>query len=240
MELKDGPSPQTKAPAPQPDGGEFSTFLTEDTEDDRILKFSMWGAIGLHAVLLLINFPTFIADAVPDEPKEKAIFVVEQIKFRPPIIEKERIPPKQVKRVPIPDPDPDAPEPLRLDDPEPVLDLPDIDEDFLDIPDAPPAPPQQVGPIIVSGEVRKPEKLHAPQPNYTEIARRARIQGIVIVQAIIDRNGEVTHVKILKGLPMGLSEETIKTIKQWKFKPATLRGKPVDVYFNLTVNFKLQ
>ena len=45
---------------------------------------------------------------------------------------------------------------------------------------------------------------------------------------------------MLKGLPMGLSEAAVSAVKQWKFKPATLRGKPVDVYFNLTINFTLQ
>ena len=60
------------------------------------------------------------------------------------------------------------------------------------------------------------------------------------MQAIIDKAGMVTNVKVLKGLPMGLSEEAVKAIKSWKFKPATLNGKPVDVYYNLTVNFRLQ
>ena len=62
----------------------------------------------------------------------------------------------------------------------------------------------------------------------------------MIVQAIIDKQGAVTNVKVLKGLPMGLSEQAVEAIKKWKFKPATLNGKPVDVYYNLTVNFRLQ
>jgi protein TonB len=77
------------------------------------------------------------------------------------------------------------------------------------------------------------------QPNYTEVARKSRIQGIVIVEAIIDKDGNVDHVKVLKGLPMGLSEEAESAVKKWKFRPGTLGGQPVDVIFNLTVNFTL-
>ncbi len=62
----------------------------------------------------------------------------------------------------------------------------------------------------------------------------------MIVQAIIDKQGNVTNVKVLKGLPMGLEEAAVDAIKQWRFRPATLNGKPVTVYYNLTVNFKLQ
>ena len=95
------------------------------------------------------------------------------------------------------------------------------------------------GPIHVGGDVRKPEKVFAPAPRYTEIARKARVQGVVIVQAIIDEQGDVTDVKVLKALPMGLDEAAVETVRTWKFKPATLNGKPVEVYYNLTVNFRL-
>ena len=74
----------------------------------------------------------------------------------------------------------------------------------------------------------------------SEIARKARIQGVVIVEAIIDKTGNVTNVKILKGLPMGLDQAAADAVKKWKFKPATLNGKPVAVIYNLTVNFRLQ
>ena len=71
-----------------------------------------------------------------------------------------------------------------------------------------------------------PVKIKAPQPQYTEIARKARIQGVVIVQAIIDKQGNVTSVKLLKGLPMGLDKAAVDAIKRWRFEPATLARVP--------------
>ena len=94
--------------------------------------------------------------------------------------------------------------------------------------------------LFVGGNVRKPEKISSPQPQYTAEARKARVQGVVIAQALIDQEGYVTELKILKGLPLGLSEAAEEVIRRWRFKPATLNGKPVAVYYNLTVNFRLQ
>ncbi len=84
-----------------------------------------------------------------------------------------------------------------------------------------------------------PRKVYSPAVEYTENARRARIQGTVIVQAIIDEQGQVREVKTLKGLPLGLSEQAEKTIKRWRFEPASFQGNPVAVYYNLSVNFRL-
>ncbi len=91
----------------------------------------------------------------------------------------------------------------------------------------------------VGGDVQKPEKISSPPAPYTREAREARIQGVVIAQAVIDEEGRVTQVKILKGLPYGLSESAAETLKTWRFKPATLNGQPVAVYYNLTMNFRL-
>ncbi|MEO8219104.1 MAG: TonB family protein, partial [Acidobacteriota bacterium] len=95
-------------------------------------------------------------------------------------------------------------------------------------------------PIRVGGDVLAPRVKKRVEPSYTEIARKGRIQGVVIVEAIIDRNGNVTDVRVLKGLPMGLSDAAMDAVRQWKFSPGTLQGRPVPVIFNLTVNFQMQ
>ncbi len=95
-------------------------------------------------------------------------------------------------------------------------------------------------PVRVGGNVKAPIVIEPrAEPKYTEIARKARIAGIVIIEAVIDRDGNVTEARILKGLPMGLEQEALNAIRQWKFKPGTLNGQPVPVYYNLTVNFRL-
>jgi len=93
--------------------------------------------------------------------------------------------------------------------------------------------------LRVGGEVSAPVKIEGPKPEYTDIAHRARVQGVVIVQATIDENGDVTDAKVLKGLPMGLDQKAIEAVHQWKFQPATRNGEPVKVYHNLTIEFRL-
>lgn len=96
-----------------------------------------------------------------------------------------------------------------------------------------------VGPLRVGGDVKAPRISNKVDPEYTEVARRARVQGIVILEAIIDKQGNVDNVKVIRGLPMGLSESAVQAVKRWKFRPGTMNGRPVDVIFNLTVNFRL-
>ncbi len=218
---------------------ELRTYAEEDSEDKR----NFWVGLGIaavaHIALLLVYFPKSSADEEFEREKPK-VYVVQQVRFQPPPPpQQQEIPKPKAKKVPIPDPTPDEPEPIRLEDEiEPEIDLPDTDLIF-DIPDGPP-PIAPSGPIHVGGDVRAPEKIKAPSPQYTEIARKARIQGVVIIQAIIGKDGTVQNVKLLKGLPMGLDKSAMDAVKNWKFKPATLNGKPVAVYYNLTVNFSLQ
>jgi protein TonB len=105
---------------------------------------------------------------------------------------------------------------------------------------APPSAPVSDAPIQVGGAVLKPEVLVRTEPRYTELARRARVEGVVVIQAVIDERGYVTDVQLLRGQPMGLDQAAMDAVKTWRFKPATLHGQPVKVYFNLTVNFTLQ
>jgi len=95
-------------------------------------------------------------------------------------------------------------------------------------------------PIRVGGPVSAPELIKRINPEYPEVARKARIQGVVILEAIIDKEGSVTNVRVLRGLPMGLSDAAQNALMRWKFKPAMMNNRPVSVYYTLTVTFTLQ
>ncbi len=95
-------------------------------------------------------------------------------------------------------------------------------------------------PYTVDGEIVKPPRVIETQvPHYTPEAKEARLQGVVVVAATIDREGRVAAVEVLKGLPMGLSEAAAEAVRAWRFEPATLEGEAVDVIYNLTINFRL-
>lgn len=100
--------------------------------------------------------------------------------------------------------------------------------------------PEALGqPLQVVDGVTPPVKMFTPRPRYPAEAKRNGVQGTVIVQAIIDKKGRVDVVKVLQGLPHGLSEAAVEAVKKWRFKPAKYYGEPVDVYYNLVVNFRL-
>lgn len=94
--------------------------------------------------------------------------------------------------------------------------------------------------LRVGGGVSKPEILTSVPPKYTSAARKARQQGAVVVEAIIDEQGRVINARVVRGLPMGLDQEALSAVQQWRFKPAMFNGRPVKVYFTLTVNFQVQ
>jgi protein TonB len=100
--------------------------------------------------------------------------------------------------------------------------------------------PVSAEPIRVFGAVTRPVIIDGPQPRYTEAGRHAGVQGTVIVEAVINEQGRVTDVQILKTLPMGLDQAAVDAVRSWRFKPATLAGKAVKVFYTLTVNFTLQ
>jgi periplasmic protein TonB len=104
----------------------------------------------------------------------------------------------------------------------------------------PPAPDPSQGPLRVGGDVKAPVAINRSKPDYTDAARKGHITGVVIVETIVNKQGEVEQVKVLKGLPLGLSEQAVEAVKKWRFHPGTLNGQPVEVVFTLTVNFTLE
>jgi protein TonB len=97
------------------------------------------------------------------------------------------------------------------------------------------ATPQRVR---VSQGVTQGLVLHKVQPNYPPLARQARIQGSVVLQAEISKNGDIQNLRLISGHPM-LGPAAIDAVKQWKYKPYILNGEPVEVETTITVNFTL-
>lgn len=86
----------------------------------------------------------------------------------------------------------------------------------------------------------QPEELDRVIPRYPPVARRAGIQGPVVVRGIVRRDGTIDNVEVIKDLPYGLGDAAADAVRRWRFRPATYRGDPIDVYYTVTVNFRLQ
>jgi len=97
------------------------------------------------------------------------------------------------------------------------------------------ATPQRVR---VSQGVSQGLLVRKVQPNYPPLARQARIQGSVLLQAEISKDGSIENLRLISGHPM-LAPAAIEAVKQWKYKPYFLNGEPVEVETQITVNFTL-
>lgn len=96
---------------------------------------------------------------------------------------------------------------------------------------------RSVLPIRVGGDALAPIRIHKVEAQYTDEARKQHYSGIVIAEIIVNESGRVIEARILKGLPYGLSASAIDAVKQWRFKPGTLLGKPITVLYNVTFSF---
>ena len=85
----------------------------------------------------------------------------------------------------------------------------------------------------------QPEEVDRVIPRYPPIARRAGIQGPVMVRGVVRKDGRIDDVEVIKDLPYGLGDAARDAVSRWKFRPATYRGQPIDVYYTVTVNFRL-
>jgi TonB family protein len=94
------------------------------------------------------------------------------------------------------------------------------------------------GPYVVGNGVTPPVVLVNPAPLYTEQARKACIEGTIIIECVVRKDGTVNIIRIVRGLGHGLDESAIFTIvTKWRFKPGTRNGVPVDVLVNVDVSF---
>ena len=91
----------------------------------------------------------------------------------------------------------------------------------------------------IGGGVSAPVVLFAPEPEFSEEARKAKVAGNVLVYLQVDTSGHPTHVRVIRGIGLGLDEKALEAVRQYKFKPAMENGHPVTVEMNVEVNFQI-
>ena len=240
----------------------FEDLLDSDTTVHRTKQgYTLPVSIAIHTIVLIavVVVPLLTSEELPEPTSVvKAFFVEPQAAPPPP-----PPPPPPAPKAPQAQPKPMATPPPVVDDKftAPVQTPDDVKpEEGIDLgveggvpggveggvpggvvggvvgglPDAPP-PPQAVR---VGGQIKEPKKLKTVNPAYPDIAKQARVQGVVILECTISPQGKVTDVKILRGIPL-LDAAAVDAVKQWVYSPTLLNGVPVPVIMTVTVNFRL-
>ncbi len=94
-------------------------------------------------------------------------------------------------------------------------------------------------PYRVGDGITPPKLIDKVEPQYTQEARDARIEGVVQMSAVISKEGVPEEIKVVKGLEPGLDKNAIAALQQWRFEPGAKEGKPVRVIATIEVNFRL-
>lgn len=214
-------------------------LLEQRPAEARTLRLAAALAVAAHLVLFAITWPEL---AAPQRAQVAfRVPVTRLVAYRPPPPPREMPTLPQVRRVPVPGPTPLDPEPVRDLVRQPV-DMPDVGDIVVPIPGdipAPPAPLPAPDTVIAGNELAPPRAIFAPQPVYPKAAVRARIQGAVVLDLLIDRTGAVVDVTVIAGLPLGMTDAAVDAARRWRFEPSTFRGRPVNVIDRLTVTFRL-
>jgi protein TonB len=108
------------------------------------------------------------------------------------------------------------------------------------LPEPPPPPaPAPTTPVRSGVDLRPPTRTRNVQPVYPAIAQSARVQGVVVIEAIIGTDGKVRDAKVLRSIPL-LDQAAVDAVRQWEYTPSRLNGVPVPVIMTVTVNFTLR
>jgi TonB family protein len=94
------------------------------------------------------------------------------------------------------------------------------------------------GAVRVGGSIKPPQRTRSVNPVYPPVAMSARVQGVVILEAVIGVDGRVTDARVLRSIPL-LDQAALDAVKQWEYTPTLLNGAPVPVIMTVTVQFTL-
>lgn len=101
-----------------------------------------------------------------------------------------------------------------------------------------PPPPTPREPLRIGGTIRVPAKIRDAQPIYPALAQAAHVEGVVIIEAVLDESGRVQNLRVLRAHPM-LQQAAVDAVRQWEYTPTLLNGVPVRVVMTVTVTFRL-
>jgi TonB family protein len=201
---------------------------------------------ALYFVLAIIWAPGFsfdskVYDATTEEHKPQKRKVLKPPPEQP--LDRVQTQERKAKKTPMPDLTPEEPEPVVEPDPPPEPEILPTDDWEIGIPDGPPV--QEVDTIARVGQVgvEPPVFTKRVSPKYPERAVKIKLQGYVILEAILRKDGSVDDVKVLRGLgkgKFGFEDEAIKALKKWQFLPGKVNNNPADVRMTLKIDFVLQ
>jgi protein TonB len=103
----------------------------------------------------------------------------------------------------------------------------------------PEAPRPPVQPTRVGGVIQEPRKLKDVPPVYPDLAVKSRLEGVVILECVLDTRGRVQEARVLRGVPL-LQEAALEAVRQWVYSITLVDGQPVPVILTVTVNFRLR
>ncbi|MBO0910986.1 MAG: energy transducer TonB [Acidobacteria bacterium] len=91
----------------------------------------------------------------------------------------------------------------------------------------------------LTGRVLAPRAIYDPEPEYSEEARKVKLQGTVLLSMVVDEQGRAKDIRVARSLGMGLDEKAVEAVKKWKFAPGTRDGTPVSTEVSVEVSFRL-
>jgi len=219
-------------------------LLEKDPHGGHRFRVGIMVAALIHTGIFAITWPT-IAQAPPKEP-EQVLIPITLARLIPP----EREPEPMLIEVPVAPPQgppviagpPEEPTEPVIRNQTTTIEIPKGPVIFVPPPgDIAPPPVIEEKTIVHAGfDIAEPTIIFKIEPRYTEPARFAGIEGIVILELIIDTEGTVESVNALRGLPLGLTKSAVDAVKQWRFEASTYNGNPVSVRYILTITFNLR
>ncbi len=207
-------------------------LMYQNPEVDLKRRARKWFEIALVLTLafVIVMFYAF-KDFEPKYKLEKKVDVKIEVEEIPQTEQLQKPPPPKRPAIPIESEDEDIPEDLTIEE---------QDIDFTQPVEELPPPPEEEEPIVPFHALsEKPVVVKRVEPVYPELARKAGIEGRVIVKVLINTKGDVEKVEVIKSHPL-LDQAAIEAAKQFKFKPGKQRDRYVKVWMTIPFNFRLK